>query len=99
LQGHVAGALGGPFVGLFQQDGAGQADGGGLVGKDADDISAPLNFAIEALDGVGRVELSAVCGGKGYVGQDVLLGAFHEGGKLRDLGAELVGDGAPLGMR
>ncbi len=31
-------ALHGPFVILFEQDGADQADDGGLVGKDADDI-------------------------------------------------------------
>lgn len=32
FQGHVAGPLGGPFVGLLEQDGADEAHDGGLIG-------------------------------------------------------------------
>lgn len=52
FQGHVAGALCGPFVGLFEENGADEADDSGLVGKDADDIGAALDLAVEALAGV-----------------------------------------------
>ena len=37
--------------------------------------------------------------GEGHVGEDVVLGLVHEGGELRRLGPELVGDQAPLGAR
>jgi hypothetical protein len=40
FQRHVAGALGGPFVGLLEEDGADEAHDRGLVGKDADDMGA-----------------------------------------------------------
>ena len=38
FQAHVAGALDGPFIVLFEQDGADQADDHVKVGEDADDI-------------------------------------------------------------
>ena len=60
FQRHVAGALDGPFVVLFEQDGADEADDGGLVGEDADDLGAPLDLAVEALERIGRVQLGAV---------------------------------------
>ena len=60
FQRHVAGALDGPFVVLFEQEGADEADDGVLVGEDADDVGAPLDLAVEALDRVGRVQLGAV---------------------------------------
>ena len=37
-------------------------------------------------------------GGKAHVGEDVGLGLVHEGRELRQLGPELVGDLAPLGL-
>jgi len=39
FQGHVAGALDGPFVVLFEQDRADEPADGVVVRKDADDIS------------------------------------------------------------
>ena len=56
LQCHVACALGGPFVGLLEQDGTHEAGDGGLVGIDADELGAALNLAVEPLDGVGAVQ-------------------------------------------
>ena len=53
FQGHVAGALDGPFIVLLEQDGADEADDGGLVGEDADDLGAALDLAVEALERVG----------------------------------------------
>jgi hypothetical protein len=49
FQGHLAGALHGPFIVLLKQDGADQAGNGVLVGKDADDVGAALDLAIKAL--------------------------------------------------
>jgi hypothetical protein len=54
FQRHVAGALDGPFVVLFEQHGADEADDGVLVREDADDVGAPLDLAVEALDRVGE---------------------------------------------
>ena len=43
--------------------------------------------------------LGAVLGGEAHVGQHIRLGVIHQGGQLRELGAQLVGDGAPLAGR
>jgi hypothetical protein len=50
FQRHVAGALDGPFVVLFEQDRADEAGDGVLIGEDADNLGPPLDLAIEALD-------------------------------------------------
>jgi hypothetical protein len=68
----------------------------------ADDVGAALDLAIEALDGVRRVQLRAVFLWEGHVGQHVVLVramalTVHDGGELRHLGSDLVGDGTPLG--
>jgi hypothetical protein len=77
LKGHVAGSLDGPFVVLLEQQSADETGDGGFVGEDADDFGAALDLAIEALDRVGRVQLGAVLGREGHVGQDVGLGVVH----------------------
>ena len=64
FQGHVAGTLDGPFVILFEQQGADEADDGGLVGEDADDLAAPLDFPVQAFERVCAVDLGAMLGGK-----------------------------------
>jgi hypothetical protein len=51
---HVAGPLHGPFIVLFEQDGADETHNGVLVGEDTHDIRAPLDLAVEALDGIGN---------------------------------------------
>jgi len=53
IQARVAGALDGPFVVLFEEQGADEANGGSLVGEDADDVLASLDLAIETLEWVG----------------------------------------------
>ena len=60
FKGHVAGAPDSPFVTLLHEDGADEPGNGGLVGEDADDVGAPLDLAVEAFDGVGRVQLGAM---------------------------------------
>src|ERR1700730_6319409 len=62
----------------------------------ADDLGAPFDLAVEALQRVGGVQLDAVLGREGHVGEHIGLGLVQEGGELRKLGAQLVGDPAPL---
>ena len=50
FQRHVAGALDGPFVILFEQDRADKPDDRVLVGEDADHFGAPLDLAVETLE-------------------------------------------------
>ena len=45
---------------LIEQDGAAEPGDGGLVGEDADGLDAPLDLAVEPLDGVVGVGLGAV---------------------------------------
>jgi len=54
-----------------------QADEGGVVGEDADDVGAAADLAVEALERVGRAQLAPVLGREGV-----------EGGLLED-GADL----------
>ena len=64
FQGHVAGALDGPFIILLvEQDRADQADDGVLVGEDADHPGPPLDLAVEALDRIVECSLVRCCGG------------------------------------
>ena len=96
FQGQVAGSLNDPFVVPFEQDRADETDDGRLVGEDADSISASLDLSVEALDGVGRVQLCPVRGGEGHVGQYIGLGLVEQGGELGKLWSKLIGDFAPL---
>ena len=48
FQRHVAGALDGPFVVLFQQDRADEPDDGVVVREDADDVGPAFDLAVEA---------------------------------------------------
>ena len=52
FQGHVASALHRPFFILFQEQRTNEPGDGFVVWKDADDLAAPLDFAIEALQRV-----------------------------------------------
>jgi hypothetical protein len=50
FQGHVAASLDGPFVVLFEQDCADEANNGVLVGEDADDLGVAFDLAVDALE-------------------------------------------------
>ena len=97
FQRHIAGALDGPLVVLLEQDGADEAGDRLLVREDADDFGSALDLAVEAFQRVGAVDLGPVVLGEAHEGQHIGLGLIHQGGELRDLGPELVGDPAPLG--
>ena len=57
FQCHVAGPLDRPFIILLEQDGAGQAGNGVLIGEDADDLGAALDLAVQPFQRIGRVDL------------------------------------------
>ena len=80
----------------LEQDCPDEAGDGGLVGKDADDIGAPLDLAVQSFERVGGMQLGPVSGREVHVGQHIGLGFVHEGGEFRQFGAQLVGDLAPL---
>lgn len=67
-----------PFVVLLERDRAGEADEGVIIGEDADDPGPALDFAVEALDRVGRVQLDEVLLREGHVGENGSLGIIHE---------------------
>ncbi len=50
FQRHVAAALHGPLVMLLEKDRADGPSDRGLVGKDADDLGAALDLAVDALE-------------------------------------------------
>src|SRR5262249_11606000 len=81
---------------LLEQEGADEADDGVFVGEDADDVGTALDLAIEALEGIGGMQLRAMGGGEGHVGEDVGLGLVHQGSEFGHAGPKLVGDQAPL---
>jgi hypothetical protein len=49
-----------PFVVLFDQQRAGEPDQGGVVGEDADDVGAPADLAVDALERVRGPQLGSV---------------------------------------
>jgi hypothetical protein len=53
-----------------------------LSGKNADDVGAPADLAVEALERVGGAELSPVAGRERVEGQDVGFGVFEHRGDL-----------------
>jgi len=67
-----------------------------VVGKDADDVGAAFDLAVEPFEAIGGVDLQPVLGRKAHVGEDIILGLIHESGELGQLAPELVGDPAPL---
>jgi hypothetical protein len=86
------GALDGPFVVLFEKDGADEPDDGVVVGKDADDDGSAFDLAGEPFEAVGGVQFRPMVGGKAHIGEHVGLSLVHEGGQFGQLGPELVGD-------
>ncbi len=78
-----------------REDSADQANDAVLVREDADDVGPSLHLLVQALQGVGAVQLDAVLAREGHVGEHVLLGLVHQRAELRPAAAELVGDVAP----
>ena len=51
-----------PLVVLFGENGADEADDGGVVGEDPDDVGASLDLAVQPFNGIRAVKLGAVLG-------------------------------------
>jgi hypothetical protein len=65
------------------------------LGKDADDIGPSLDLLIQPLQWVGAVELGAVLGWAGHVGQHVVYAVVHQDGELWPTRSQLVGNVLP----
>jgi hypothetical protein len=70
---HVA-VLGLPLIVLLHEHGTNEPDDCLLIGEDSDNVGPALDLLVEALEWVGGVELGAVLGGEGDVGEDIVLG-------------------------
>ena len=74
---------------LFDAEHPGEPDQRAVVGEDADDIGAPADLAVEALEWVGRSELAPVRGRERVEGQDVGLGVLEHRGDLAEPAVEV----------
>jgi hypothetical protein len=68
---------------LLEAEHPGEPDQAAVVGEDADDVGAPADLAVEALERVGGSELAPVRGRERVEGQDVGLGVFEQRRDLR----------------
>src|SRR5712671_1207940 len=96
FQAHLAGTLDCPFLVLLQQQRTDEAGDGGFVGKDAHDLAASLDLAIQSFQWVGTVQFSAVLSRETHVGQHIGFGIIHQCRQFGDARPVLVGDLAPL---
>src|SRR5581483_6099863 len=85
-----------PLVVDLEQDSAGQAQDGVLVGEDPDDVGSALDLDVDPFQGIRAPDLPPVRFGKGGEGQDVGCCVPEHGGDGGELPAELVGDGLEL---
>jgi hypothetical protein len=87
----------GPVVVLVEQDGADEADDGGVVGEDADHVAAAFDLLVDPLERVRRRERAPVASGERGVSEDVGLGALEDRGGLGELAVEDPDDFVQLG--
>ena len=81
---------------LFQHQRTDQSNNGTIIGKDADDIGAAFNFAVEALERIGAGDLRPVLLGKGGIGQNILTRFIHQFGEFWCALTQRIGDALPL---
>ena len=93
LSAHVA-ASDQPLVVGLDGEHRDQPDEGRVVGKDADDVGAAADLAVEALQRIGGSEFGPVLGRERVEGEDVVLGLLEQPGDLRQPRLELA-DGLP----
>ena len=96
FQAHVACTLHGPLIILFEQQSTDEADDGSFVREDSDHVAASLDFAVEAFERIGAVDLGAVLDREVHIGQHVGLGVVHQRCQLGDTWSQLIGHLAPL---
>jgi hypothetical protein len=66
-----------------------EPDQAGVVGEDADDIGAPADLAVEALERVRAAQLAPVISRERVEGEDVGLGVFEHGRDLAQAPVEM----------
>jgi len=79
-----------PLIVLLDQHRAGEADQRGVVGEDADDVGAPADLAVDALQRVGAPELGPVLARQRVEAEQVGFGVFEQLRDLRRRGLEAV---------
>jgi hypothetical protein len=94
---HVASADG-PLIILFQHQRADHSNDGTIIGKNADDIRAAFDFAVEAFERIGAGDLRPVLLGEGGISQDILSRFIYQFGKFRCRLTQRIGDASPLRM-
>ena len=93
--GEVAAVAGLPFVVYVGEDGADEADDGGVVGENADDAGAAFDFFVDPLQRIRGPDLLPVRLGERGEREDFGLGVVHERADLRERGSEPVTDLLP----
>jgi hypothetical protein len=73
----------------FDAEHAGEADQALVVGEDADDVGAPANLAVKALERVRGSQLAPVAGRERVEREDVGLGVLEHGGDLAHPAVEM----------
>ena len=92
FKGHVTNALDGPFVALLHEDRADESGDRGFIREDADDCGAPLDLAVQALDGVGALELDTILPWEGHIDEHIGFRVVHHRGQFGEFGPHLVSD-------
>jgi hypothetical protein len=95
-QRHVVGARDGPFIILFEQDRTDEPDDRVLVWEDADHFVVPLDLAAETLERIDRVQLGAMSGREGHVGEYVVSASSRR--PAAAVWAQPIDDTAPLAL-
>ena len=80
----------GPFVVGLDEHRGDEAGDGGVVGEDAHDVGAPLDLAVDALEGIRRPKLSPVRLREGAEGQEVLGCVAEHGGDVGELAGSMA---------
>jgi len=83
FQRHIATALEGQLVILFEQDRAEEAGDGGFVTEDADDLGAPFCLAVQPFDRVRAVQHGAVRRREAHIGEHIRLCVVHQDHEFR----------------
>ena len=66
-----------PLIVLFDQEGTGESERGGVVGEDADDVGSAADLAVDTLERVGASELGPVRVGELVEGEKVFFGGLE----------------------
>jgi hypothetical protein len=72
-------ALQGPLVILFKHHGADQADDGGVVGENADDIGSAFHLGVQTFERIGAVDLGSMGFRESHESEHLMLCVVHHG--------------------